>query len=83
MVFKARPFNAKLFSKRSIKLPSVDRKEGTHFETFTLSNSNALLAKKTLSEYVVNKENPGLFKALSLDRKMLEKPHTPHKEKLL
>jgi hypothetical protein len=47
-----------------------------------LSNSNASLAKKTLAEYLHNKENPGIFKARALDKKILEQPaptYTPGK----
>jgi len=36
-VFKARPFNPKIFEKNTIKLPSVEKRDPTHFETFSLS----------------------------------------------
>ena len=60
----------------------MDTKEATTFDQFSLSHSNAHLAKKTLVEYVSNKENPVQFKARALDHKMFEHdPSTPHKPK--
>jgi hypothetical protein len=50
-VFKARPFNPKIFEKKPEAKP-VEKKEATQFETFTLSGSNSSLAKKTLAEYM-------------------------------
>lgn len=79
--FKARPFNRKIFEKSAGKLPSVERKETTSFNEFSLSNSNAHLGKRTLGEYLLNKENSTTFKALPLDKKILEHAITPRKEK--
>ena len=69
-VFKAIPFNPKLFEKSDKIIASG--KEKTAFEEFSLSNTNNQLAKKSLSEYILNKENPANFKALALDRKIFE-----------
>jgi len=39
-VFKARPLNMKIFDRNFAKLPSVERKQKTTFDEFSLSNSN-------------------------------------------
>ena len=71
--FKARPFNKKIFEHTS-SLPQIDKKTATNFEEFVLSKSNTMLAKKTLDEYLQNKENnsANLFRARSFSRKLLE-----------
>lgn len=38
-------------------IPKIERKEAVTFEEFNLSKSNTKLAKKTLVEYLNNKEN--------------------------
>lgn len=49
------------------KLPEIEKKGRTEFEEFSLSRSNAHLAKKTLVEYLINKENTQIFRARSFD----------------
>ena len=46
-VFKAIPFNKKIFEESS-KLPEVEKKKETRFQEFSLSKSNCKLGKKTL-----------------------------------
>jgi hypothetical protein len=81
--FKARPLNKKIFETTS-KLPDISKKQSTTFDEFILSKSNAKLAKKTLVEYVTNKENTHqntLFRARSV-YKMVATPKTEYKKKL-
>lgn len=54
------------------QLPSIPKRETTQFDEFQLSKSNKKLAKRTIEEYLTNKENHSSFKARSLDRKILE-----------
>lgn len=71
--FKAKPLNKKIFENVP-KLPSIEKKQQTTFEEFSLSRSNAKLAKKSLVEYMRNKENSNsniLFRARSVDKKIL------------
>ena len=75
--FKALPLNKSIF-KQVTRLPSVEKRTQTSFSEFKLSKSNGRLGKKTFIEYVQNKENEksrgGEFRALSLDKKILEGP---------
>lgn len=49
----------------------MEKKGKTTFDEFCLSKSNTKLAKKTLEEYLVNKENKGCnFKARSVSKKI-------------
>lgn len=53
--FKAKPFNKKIFENPFV--PKIEKKEVVSFEEFKLSKSNTKLAKKSLEEYLYNKEN--------------------------
>lgn len=54
--FKAIPFDKHKFEKKA-RLPSILKRTSTEFTEFQLSKSNMKLGKKTMEEYVYNKEN--------------------------
>jgi 5-methylcytosine-specific restriction endonuclease McrBC regulatory subunit McrC len=66
------PFNKKVFENPF--MPKIEKKPVVTFEEFNLSKSNTKLAKKTLVEYLNDKENTSqnIFRARSLDKKILE-----------
>lgn len=73
--FKAKPFNKKVFENPFI--PKIEKKTQISFEEFNLSKSNTKLAKRTLDEYMNDKENTSMniFRAKSVDRKLFESKH--------
>ena len=66
-------------------VPHVEKREATAFDEFRLSQSNTKLGKRTLEEYLLNKENASqnVFRARSLDKNLfLQKtPRTDVKQK--
>jgi len=60
-------------------VPYVEKKETTSFDEFRLSQSNTKLGKRTLEEYLFNKENSNsnVFRARSLDKNLFL-PKTPN-----
>ncbi len=53
-------------------LPQIEKRGRTSFTEFTLSKSNSKLAKKTLEDYLYNKENSNMnvFRARSVSKKL-------------
>ena len=72
--FKARPLNKKIFEhpKKTVK---IEKKQTTTFKDFNLSKGQNAISKKTLDEYIQNKENEGIFiphKSVTFDKKMFD-----------
>ena len=70
------PLKKKIFEQID-KLPKIEAKKQTEFYEFHLSKSNVKLSKKTIEEYVNEKENIthlNSFKARSVSKRILDEP---------